>query len=114
MTPAAGTRASATLKRLAPALLIVGALLASVGFAWRLFDAPWYQNHDMLAYPVRAVEYVAGWKAGALWPRWAQDLYGGYGSPLFNYYAPGLFVAAGVLMLVGASAVPRSSSRSSR
>src|SRR5258707_12579986 len=100
------TRALERWRRHWPVLaVVVGALAAALILCWKLFDAPWYQSHDMVAYPVRAIEYVASWKAGALWPRWAQDLYGGYGCPLFNYYAPGLFIVSGVLMLFGASAL---------
>jgi hypothetical protein len=38
-----------------------------------------------------------------LFPRWCTDLYGGYGSPLFNFYAPGLFTVATPFHLLGAS-----------
>jgi hypothetical protein len=93
-------------RRLWPALIVgLAALVASARFIWPLFDTFWYQTHDMIAYPVRAIEYVAGWRSGAIWPRWAPDLYGGYGCALFNFYAPGLFIVSGTIMLLGASAV---------
>lgn len=85
-------------------MFMVAALAVALAFVWPLFGIGWYQNHDMVAYPVRAVEYVAGWRSGAIWPRWAPDLYGGYGCPLFNFYAPGLFIVSGLMILMGASA----------
>jgi len=78
--------------------------VASVIVCLPLLKYFWFENHDMGAYPIRAIEYVRGWRAGYVFPRWAPDLYGGYGSPIFNYYAPGLFFIAGMFMLLGASA----------
>jgi hypothetical protein len=88
-----------------PAAVVAGALMMALCFLWPIFSNAWSQTHDMVAYPVRAIEYVAGWRSGAFWPRWAPDLYGGFGCPLFNFYAPGLFVVSGIFMLFGASAV---------
>jgi hypothetical protein len=52
-------------------------------FLWDLDDA---QNH-LLRF------YVFGWLIhhGVWYPRWAPDLFMGYGFPVFNYYAPGLY-----------------------
>ncbi|HUV89309.1 MAG TPA: 6-pyruvoyl-tetrahydropterin synthase-related protein, partial [Anaerolineae bacterium] len=36
----------------------------------------------------RAAQLGQSVRAGALYPRWAPDLYFGYGYPIFNYYAP--------------------------
>lgn len=91
--------------RLWPAALVsIIALAVGVFVVRPLFHLPWYESHDMVAYPVRAIEYFAAWRSGALWPRWAPDLYGGYGCALFNFYAPGLFIVTGLFMLIGASA----------
>ena len=35
-------------------------------------------------------------RAGHLYPRWAPDLYGGYGAPLFVFYAPAIYALAGL------------------
>ena len=35
----------------------------------------------------RAAELGRTLRAGAVYPRWAPDLYLGYGYPIFNYYA---------------------------
>jgi hypothetical protein len=87
------------------ALLALAATLTAMALAslWPLTASYWHQNHDMVAYPVRALEYVGAWRSGALWPRWAFDLYAGYGCAFFNFYAPGLFAVAGVPLLLGAS-----------
>jgi hypothetical protein len=51
------------------------------------------QGHDWLLGLVRAAEYGHALAEGQLPPRWAPDLYGGFGSPIFHFYAP-LFSAA--------------------
>lgn len=91
-------RGGAALGALAATLLV----LASA-WLWPLTKSYWYQTHDMVAYPVRALEYVGAWRSGAWWPRWAADMYAGYGCAFFNFYAPGVFVVAGVPLLAGAS-----------
>ncbi|HWE30212.1 MAG TPA: hypothetical protein VHB97_19535, partial [Polyangia bacterium] len=91
--------------RRAAGFAIIALLLVTAAVSlWPLTLSYWYQNHDMVAYPVRLLEYVGAWRAGAIWPRWAPDLYAGYGCAFFNFYAPGVFVIAGVPLLVGASA----------
>ncbi|MCL4368657.1 MAG: 6-pyruvoyl-tetrahydropterin synthase-related protein [Actinobacteria bacterium] len=43
---------------------------------------------DGLLQPYRLVELDAALRSGTLYPRWAPDLWLGYGYPLFNFYAP--------------------------
>lgn len=51
--------------------------------------APGYLRGDDAAYtPWRALELLEALKGGVLFPRWSQDLFYGYGFPLFNYYSP--------------------------
>lgn len=85
-------------------LVVAGSVATGAWFVRPLFHSAWYENHDMVSYPVRAIEYVVGWREGSWWPRWAPDLYGGFGCPFFNFYAPGLFIASGALMLTGLTA----------
>jgi len=47
-----------------------------------------FATHDMLAPVYRLLELDTCLRDGVLFPRWAPDLYGGRGAPLFNYYAP--------------------------
>jgi hypothetical protein len=84
---------------------IVGALVALVG-AWACAPAwggVWWQGHEYNHYPVRLAEYVRLLRAGYMFPRWAPDFYGGFGSPFFNYYSPGVFAAAAPAVLLGAA-----------
>ena len=50
------------------------------------------EGHDWLLEVVRVAQYRAALLEGSFPPSWADDLYGGYGSPIFVFYAP-LFVA---------------------
>ncbi|MGH7293184.1 MAG: hypothetical protein ACREJT_18335, partial [Myxococcota bacterium] len=59
-------------------------------------------GHDWLYELVRVAEYGAALGAGQLPPYWSENLYAGYGSPVFVFYAP-LFSAGASLFaeLVG-------------
>ncbi len=59
-------------------------------------------GHDWTFELVRVAEYGHALASGQLPPAWAENLYGGHGSPIFLYYAP-LFaaVAAGFGSLLG-------------
>ena len=90
--------------RLQLALWLLVITAAVTVYCHPLLQTFWIQTHDWEAYPVRVLEYVRGWRDGFIYPRWAPDLYGGYGAPFFNYYAPGLFAAAGLFVMLGVSA----------
>ncbi len=81
-------------------LLALAALLGVAVTAplWRVY---WYDCHEMGRYLVRLFEYVRGWREGQPFPRWAPDLYGGYGAPLFEFFPPFLFSVAGLADLAG-------------
>ena len=79
-------------------LLIV---MVAAAFCAPIFLVPWWDNHDHDAYPVRLIEYVRILRFGNSFPRWAPDLYGGFGAPLFNYYAPGVFSLSAPFALLG-------------
>jgi len=49
----------------------------------------------------RLVEFDAAIRAGDFFPTWSPDLYSGYGSPIFQFYAPLAYYAAEVPMLMG-------------
>lgn len=44
------------------------------------------------------------WAQGVFWPRWDTALYQGYGYPLFNFYAPLLYILGGLFNFVLPSA----------
>src|SRR5437764_14457828 len=88
----------------APWAPIIAVIAAALWVGWQLRGGYWIDSHERIWYPVRLVEWVEAWRAGAWYPRWCPDLYGSYGYPFFNYYAPGVFASAGALVgLLGLS-----------
>jgi len=51
----------------------------------------------------RTVELDQCWQDGVYYPRWAPDLFLGYGYPIFNFYAPLLYYLAEVFHVFGFS-----------
>lgn len=93
-----GARADRVLRALPWLACLVGiAPLLAAGFP---------QGHDWLYELVRVSEYQAALVAGQLPPYWSENLYAGYGSPVFLYYAP-LFSAAAALAGWALGSVPR-------
>ena len=64
---------------------------------WPLARDGFPRGHDWTFELVRVAEYQAALAAGQLPPSWGENLYGGYGSPVFLFYAP-LFSAAAALL----------------
>mgnify|MGYP000380343189 CR=1 FL=1 len=80
--PAAGARA-----RVDPGW-VVAALIALLA-AWPLLARPSLPDSvDSTVHIFRTQIVLDAWRAGVLYPRWAPDLYYGFGYPVFNYYAP--------------------------
>lgn len=73
------------------ALVIGAAVIAATHTIFR----PWpLWGHSSGLDAARLFELDRGLRAGALYPRWAPDMYAGYGSPLLAMYAPwGYYVA---------------------
>ncbi|MDH3212310.1 MAG: hypothetical protein OEM05_07475 [Myxococcales bacterium] len=63
---------------------------------WPLVRDGFPRGHDWVFELVRVAEYRAALAAGQLPPSWGENLYGGYGSPVFLFYAP-LFSAGAAL-----------------
>src|SRR5258706_501016 len=80
-------------------------LACLVGVAPLLFGG-FPLGHDWQYELVRVSEYQAALVAGQLPPYWSENLYAGYGSPVFLYYAP-LFSAAASLAGWLLGSVPR-------
>lgn len=53
---------------------------------------------DVLYHTFRVAELDRSWSHGVLWPRWAEGMYYGYGSPLFHYYASLTYILTSVAM----------------
>lgn len=49
----------------------------------------------------RLVEFDSAIRAGDFFPAWSPDLYSGYGSPIFQFYAPLVYYATEVPVLMG-------------
>jgi hypothetical protein len=80
-------------------------LACLVGVAPLLIDG-FPMGHDWRFELVRVSEYQAALAAGQLPPYWSENLYGGYGSPVFLFYAP-LFSASASLAAWALGSVPR-------
>lgn len=61
------------------------------------------QGNDWILELVRIVEYHAALSSGQFPPYWAADLYRGFGSPIFVFYAPLYLASASLLMSLGLS-----------
>jgi hypothetical protein len=68
-----------------------------LGYAYLFTHVEWIYSHDLSGYILRTVEWAEELRAGHLYPRWAPDLYGGYGEPIFVFYAPTVYAVAGLL-----------------
>ena len=62
-----------------------------------LFVHGFPRGHDWSFELVRIAEYQAALASGQLPPHWGENLYAGYGSPVFLFYAP-LFSAGASLL----------------
>ncbi|MDW8102631.1 MAG: 6-pyruvoyl-tetrahydropterin synthase-related protein [Anaerolineae bacterium] len=55
---------------------------------------------DGLLHFFRSALWRWSWDEGVLWPRWHTLLYYGYGYPLFNFYAPFLYITTSTFNLI--------------
>ena len=72
-------------------------ILVAIGLWLPLARLDWFSSHEMVSYVVRTVEWAVELRAGALYPRWCPDFYGGYGSPFFVFHGPVVYAIAGLL-----------------
>ena len=77
-------------------IIVIGVLITNVmwspGLLWG--HSAWF---DL----VRVVELNAAIRSGDLFPAWSPDLYHGYGSPLFQFYAPLSYYVVEIPLAVG-------------
>jgi len=86
--------------------ILASSLVLAVAALWMsrpLWGGIWFEGHEYGRYLSRTIEFVRGWREGSVYPRWAPDFYGGFGSPFFDFFPPGVFAAAGPLALAGLS-----------
>lgn len=87
-----------------PQLAVATAVAAATLLAtWTLWGDGLPRGHDLLFELVRAAEFDRAVEAGALRPRWATNLLGGYGYPIFNFFPPLLLSLTSGLTVVGLS-----------
>jgi hypothetical protein len=84
--------------RYSAALWLVLALATAL--CWPLTRVFWFVSHEHNEYVTRVVEYASAMQHGDLYPRWLPGLYGGYGSPFANFYAPGVYWLGGIFTLL--------------
>jgi hypothetical protein len=87
---------------LVPLLLVV---LLALPVALPLFQGKQISGHDAYAYPPSVVEFAQGVREGQFLPRWAPDVGGGYGLPLFNFRPPWFYGLASLFHLAGTSVI---------
>jgi hypothetical protein len=83
----------------APSVMLVVAV--ALALVTPLYYVEWFSGHERWSYVLRTVEWASELRAGRLYPRWCPDFYGGYGSPLFLFYAPVPYAVAGSLAAAG-------------
>jgi hypothetical protein len=87
---------------LGPLLLVV---LLAVPVALPLCQGKQLSGQDAYVYPPSVVEFALGVREGQFLPRWAPDVGGGYGLPLFNFRPPWFYGLASLFHLAGAAVV---------
>lgn len=76
-------------------------LLVIFIFAWvglrSLIESPFYTSHDGFTHTARIAAYYDTLKSGQFPPRWANNLNGNLGSPIFSYSYPLPYFAGSIL-----------------
>ena len=94
--PGAPRRGKITLD---PGLLLVG--LLSLFAIWPLLSPGLPNTADGPIHFYRAVDMQQAWRDGVLYPRWTANLALGYGTPLFNFAPPLIYMLMMVLNSFG-------------
>jgi hypothetical protein len=103
VAPAAALARRLTRRQALLALGTLGAL--GVVMSSPLWRGSWFDAHESSRYVSRAVEYLHALRGGFFFPRWAPDFYGGFGSPFFDFFPPGVFALTAPFAAVGFSVV---------
>src|SRR5688572_32128108 len=81
--------------------LVVGVIALALVSCLPLFDHFFWMTHERTSYVMRVVEYARVLSLEHDWVRWCPDFYGGFGSPFFNYYAPGVYALSALGVYAG-------------
>ncbi len=87
-------------------LMLAAIPLLSLPAWWPLMIASFPRTHDASVHVIRFFLVAEQFAAGAWFPRWLPDLFLGYGYPVLNFYAPGVYFAAGLLHSLGLDYLP--------
>lgn len=68
-----------------------------------LLSVPFYTSHDGFTHTARIAAYLDTLKDGQFPPRWAKNLNGQFGSPIFTYSYPLVYFLGAALHLIGIS-----------
>ena len=79
--------------------------IVAIALCWPIWGSYWFDSHEGQDYVLRTAQFAAELRRGIVYPRWAPEFYGGFGSPFFVFYAPAVYAGASITMLFGASAV---------
>ena len=66
-----------------------------------IMQAGFPSNHDRNLYMNWLYEFDLGIRQGNIQPRWAPDVWIGYGAPIFNFIQPGFYYLAEAFHLIG-------------
>ena len=83
-----------TLKRVHTDVYLLAAIGLGIMLCQPLLAPGLPRAPDAALHYYRAVLWRVAWDQGVFWPRWDTLLYQGYGYPLFNFYAPLLYLAS--------------------
>jgi hypothetical protein len=75
-------------RRAVEVTLLCGVCAFALLLWFPLTRSHWFQSHEADSYVLRAVAYLEALRSGELFPRWAGDMYGGFGCPFFVFYPP--------------------------
>lgn len=86
-----------------PWLLGLLFILCALPALWPLLTTGFPKTHDGSVHLIRLYLLDEQIRSGNFFPRWLPDLMTGYGYPLFNFYAPAIYLVAETLHLAGLS-----------
>ena len=95
----ASAETASTRKTVLLHLLIL--LLVAVAVTRSMWGPAMLAGHSAWIDLARAVEFDAAIRAGDFFPTWSPDLYSGYGSPIFQFYAPLVYYVVEIPALAG-------------
>ncbi|MCG8380484.1 MAG: hypothetical protein MI865_13560, partial [Proteobacteria bacterium] len=85
-----------------PRIYILPTIFA-IASCYQIIFIDYPYGHDWIFELVRLNEYYDSIKSGQILPYWSNNLYFGFGSPIFIYYAPLYNIVSSVVIVIGSS-----------